>query len=231
MRRENNGGAVRLDSLHQRPEVASCLRIETGCRLVEKHEPGFIDEGDCEKQSLSLPAGELAIVAVQQFVEGTVLDDPVQVGMPVIEFLEHLQRFPDGQVVLERRILELDTCFLAEALAGGFAEVINLAGGGRCDSLDDLDGRGLAGAIGAQKPEADAFCHRKTDVVYGDNTGVSLDQVPGLECDLHRYPSGKGRKVIRRSGRQPPCLRTLHCNHSVASGIKPVHQTPRDVET
>ena len=111
--------------------------------------------------------------------------------MPVVELLEHLQRFPNSQVILQRRVLKLDACFFAEASACRFAEVVDFAGCGRRDTLDDLHRCGFARTVGTQQTETDTFGNFETDVVHGDDTGITLDDIPGLESGLHREASGQ----------------------------------------
>src|SRR4029077_2487651 len=48
VRREDDGLALRLDRLHQLPEVAACLRVEPGGRLVEEQPRRVAEEGEGE---------------------------------------------------------------------------------------------------------------------------------------------------------------------------------------
>ena len=60
---------ARLDGLHELPEIAAGLGIETCRRLIQKQYRGVVHQGDREQQSLLLAAGELAVVAIRQFLE------------------------------------------------------------------------------------------------------------------------------------------------------------------
>jgi hypothetical protein len=54
------------------------------------------------------------------------------------------------------------------------SEHFDLAGIGRRESLADLDGGGLSGAVGAEQPEAFAGAHFQIEAVHGDHVFVSL---------------------------------------------------------
>jgi hypothetical protein len=68
MGRQHHGLAALAHGLDQAPEVAPRLRIETGGRLVQEHQPGIVDQGDGQQQALALPPGELAGVPVQDLL-------------------------------------------------------------------------------------------------------------------------------------------------------------------
>ena len=182
--------APRLDTLHERPEISPRLRIEARRRLVQKYEPGPVDECHGQEQALPLAAGQLAIVTLEQVTERTVVDDARKVSATVVKATEHLERFPYRQVVLQRRALELDAGLLAKPRPGRFAVIKHLARTCRRDSFDDFHGGGLACAIRAQQAKTGAFGDGEAHVIDRDNAGVAFFEVPGFESGLHGARKG-----------------------------------------
>ena len=54
MRCQNDRGAVSANTLHQFPEVAACLWVQAGRRLVEKNQAWTIDQRNGKQQALPL---------------------------------------------------------------------------------------------------------------------------------------------------------------------------------
>ena len=188
--REDNRRAVGPDVLHESPEIAACLRVEPGCRLIKKDQLRVVHECHGQQQALPLPTGQFPVIPIQQIAQRALLDNVVQVSPTVVQRAEHLQGLADRNVVLKRRILELNAGFLPESGSCGLAVVEDLARGGLCHTLDNLYSRGLAGTIGPQQPEADSFLNSKADAVYGQDAGVLLYQVACFESRCHGGNSG-----------------------------------------
>ena len=77
------------------------------------------------------------------------------------------------------RLLQRDAEARAQpGLVGGpaAAEHLHVAGGGLVEPLEDLDGGGLAGAVGAEQAEALAAAHDEVEAVDGDDVAVALDE-------------------------------------------------------
>src|SRR5438067_1294705 len=175
--RQDDGLAARLDRLHQLPEIASRLRIESGGRLIEEQHRRIVDERDREQQPLLLAAGELAGVAPRELLQGAQADELIDLEPVGVEPPEQRDRLAHGEKVLQRGPLEENAGVLAKARAERLAAVAYLAGGRRQDPLHDLDGGGLAGAVRAEQAETDAFGHAERHAGHGGGAGVLLDEV------------------------------------------------------
>jgi hypothetical protein len=103
------------------------------------------------------------------------------VGGAAIEGGEHVQGFGHGLKVLEGGGLKLDADGLAIGRVQGPAPVANIAGGRRLDTLQHLQGRGLAGPVGTQKPETAARGNGKAHPIHGAHARVGSDQVTGFD--------------------------------------------------
>jgi hypothetical protein len=95
-----------------------------------------------------------------------------------------------GQLAVEARILEHDTksaayqqWLLDRVVAGDPEPPLAWAEHRR----EHLDRRRLAGAVGAEKTEDDAFRHRERDVVDGGEAVEALDQIAGLNDRGHHF--------------------------------------------
>src|SRR5690348_11568091 len=152
--REDDGLALRLDRLHQLPEVAPRLRIEAGRRLIEEQHIGIVDERDGEQQALLLPAGELAIVAPGELLERAQAQHLVDRQPVVVQSAEQADALAHREEILQCSLLEEDARLLPEATAERLAPVAHLARARWEDSLHDLDRGGLAGTIRSQEAEA-----------------------------------------------------------------------------
>jgi hypothetical protein len=179
--REDDGLALRLDRLHQLPEVAPRLRIESGCRLIEEQHVGVVDERDGKQQPLLLSAGELAIVAPGELLERAQAQQLIDRQPVVVQPAEQTDALAHREEILQCRLLEEDARLFPEAAARRLAPVADLARGRREDSLHDLDRGGLAGTIRSQKAEADARGDAERDAGDCGSGGVHLDEVADLE--------------------------------------------------
>ena len=81
---------------------------------------------------------------------------------------------------------------------------MHLALVGLGEALADLDGGGLAGAVGAQQAEAFAGPDLEVESVYGDDVGVSLAEA----ADEERWELGDGLAVMREGYAAPGCEAT-----------------------
>ena len=89
------------------------------------------------------------------------------------------QRLFDRELVWELSFLQLDADTLAELAGCGApieAEQLDLAGVGVGEAFADLDGGGLAGAIGAEQAEALAAVDFEIEAIDGDHIGEGFAQ-------------------------------------------------------
>src|SRR5690606_8904240 len=198
-------------------EIAARLRVEPGRRLIEKKDRRVVDERDGEQQPLHLPAGELAIVPILKLLERAEANDFIGAQAALVEAAEHDDALADGEKVLQRGLLEENAGLLAEAPAQRLAAVAHLARGRAQDPFHDLDGRGLAGAVRTEEPEATSFRYLKRDTRHGRDGRVLLHQIANFEDgDAQRRQTFPARLARDPSGfdRIAPAGKAfrLHCD-------------------
>ncbi len=198
MRREHNRAAVGPESREQLPELATRLRIEACRRLVEKQQVRITRERARHREALLLAAGEFPHPAAALRFE---LDDAQQFvdrAAAMIERPEEPQRLFDGQLLRQLRLLQLDAEPLTQ-LALGVAppqpENLHVAGVGREQAFEDLDGGRLAGAVRAQESEALTTINRERETVDGDDVVVFLDEAITLHGH-HRSHCARLRRSL-----------------------------------
>ena len=103
------------------------------------------------------------------------------------------ERLQHPQLVGELGLLELDADALAQGLRRSLSQVgpqhLHRPGVGGVQALEDLDGRGLAGAVGAEQTEALAGAHLEVDPIDGDQGPVALDETAAAESGRHEAES------------------------------------------
>ena len=187
MRGEQDGLAPRLDRARQVPKISPRLRVEPGGGFIEKHNIGVVDEGEREQGALTLAAGQLLRVAIEQLAQVAQLRQ-LCLGQPRrIQRAEQIEELAHGEMILERRVLELDTGLFAKRGADRRAAIENLSGVRLQDALKHLNCGRLARAVGTEQAEARALAHRQRQPVHGVGRGlrISLDQTTRFEDDAH----------------------------------------------
>src|ERR1700685_2202694 len=91
-----------------------------------------------------------------------------------IEVAKQRQALAHGQKVLQSRLLKENPGILARTSAQGLAAVADLSRGGAEDALHDLDGRRLACAVRAEKPETNTPIDRERHAVNRCHRRVTL---------------------------------------------------------
>ena len=98
----------RAQLLHQRVDLEARLRIEAGRRLVEKQHLRVVDQRECQREPLLLPARQLAVRGVALFPEHQPLEQRVAVDRLRIQAGEQPQRLADGDAFRQIGRLEAD---------------------------------------------------------------------------------------------------------------------------
>ena len=80
--REHDRGALVLQAGDEAPELAACLGVETGGRLVQEEQLRAADDAECDVEASALPAGEVAAAGLALLGEADPLDDLVGVAGP-----------------------------------------------------------------------------------------------------------------------------------------------------
>ena len=158
-----------------------------------------VDQRNCEQQPLPLASRELAIVTIKQVAERALLDNVVDIGLPLVQRAEHLDGFAYGQEILQRGVLELDAGFLAKSCAGNFAVVIDFAGCGRVTPSIISTVVVLPAPLGPSSPKQMPSGTEKLTPSTAVTPGYSLTRLRASRA------IGIGRRVPDPPSAQPLC--------------------------
>ena len=190
------------------PALAARGGVEPGGGLVEEEQLRVADQADGDLEPPALPAAELRAAGVgpvgqAHHLEG--LHHRARAGVVAGVELEHLA---GGEVGLDGRLLEhhADAVAPAERRAPRvLAEHPDVAAGAPAVALEDLDGGGLPGAVGAQEgddlapPDVEVDAAHRLQRAVGHAQPAHADGAPpGRWAARHR----RGRWAPRRP---PPC--------------------------
>jgi len=173
------------------------IRVERGGRLVQQQQLGLVDQRLRQRDARLLTGRELAVGAIDEIAEVEIrgqLRDAVREILHCIELAEHGEVLPHREPHRHVDIgaLEIHPAQHGRALLGhAMPQHLHAAGGRQHQAHDHRDGRGLAGAVAAEKAGDAAARERKGDVVDGAGLLVDLDEVIDRDC--------RGRAAIRDS--------------------------------
>ena len=106
-------------------------------------------------------------------------NDVVDRPAAVVERAEQPQRLQNGQLVVELRVLQLDSEALPQhtiLLAPTHPEHLDVAGVVGIESFQDFNRRGLPGTVRPEQPEALPRSHVEIETVNGGDVAVALDE-------------------------------------------------------
>src|SRR5664280_1746835 len=169
-----------LEPLDEVPERAPGLRVQPRRRLVQEDQLGIVDERQCDRQALLLPAGEVHRPCLGAFPEVDRVDQLPGRHVMVKEAAEEVQELGHGESRVERHALELDPDALLDRLgmpADVQAEDLDRPGIRRAQALEDLDRGGLAGPVRTEHAEDLALADLEGDAVDGLDVPVVLLEV------------------------------------------------------
>jgi hypothetical protein len=193
--RKDDGLALGGQPADLLPEQVPGCDIEGGRGLVEEQQIRVTGDGEREVEPLLLAAGELTdpVVALLQQV-GAAQDvlDAERVGVVVADQVDGLGNGEGlgGVALLEHR----PDPGPAGLGVGVGAEDPDAALGRRAQAEQHLDGRRLAGAVGAEDGDDVALPDGQVEVVDGDEISIALGQPGGVDN------GGRGHVVDGRSG-------------------------------
>jgi hypothetical protein len=159
---QHHGDAPVPDLLDELPGAAARVRVQAGGELVEHGDLGVPDQRQRDGQPLLLAAGELAVPGLQLVAQAQVVQQPPPVHRLAVEGAVQVQRLPDPDALGQLALLELGADPPAQLRTVPPRVQPQHAHGpavGPAQPLDDLDGGGLAGAVGAEDPEDLAPLH------------------------------------------------------------------------
>jgi hypothetical protein len=171
------------------PDRAASLRVEAGRRLVEEAYLGIVRECEGEAQLLLLSAGEGVVVRVGLVGEPDALQERLRVRVRPEEDPVVLDRLLGLDLLEEPEVLRDDPRAVVQRCALGpriVAEDPDLPGGPLPKPLEDLDGRGIAGAVRSKKGENLALAEAEADPVDRVEVPVELREVAYLDGVGHR---------------------------------------------
>ena len=174
-----------LRSRDEVPELAPRLGVEAGGRLVEEEQLGAADDAERDVEPTALPAGEVEAAGPPLLGEPDRLDHLVDVARVRVVAGEVAHRLLDGEVAeVARRSAARCRAGCAtrrSAVRGVGAEHVDVAAVARAVALEDLGGRGLAGAVGAEQGEHLAAHDVEVDAVDGLRLAVRAAHAPGAD--------------------------------------------------
>ena len=178
-RRESARGCPRAGGATADPGRSSARR--------ETADPGAPASAQATDRRCFWPPDSLPTRLRRLLSSSTICSSSLTVAAPVVERPEQPQRLLDGQLVGQLRFLELDAEPLAQLVLvrrPPQAEHLHLAGVRPEQAFEDLDRRGLAGAVRAEQAEALAAAHRQRQAVHGHHIAVALHEAFASECDV-----------------------------------------------
>ena len=184
--RQEDRPAGRAEAEDDVPERPPSGGIHARGRLVQEDQLRVVDEGERHGQALALPAGQVLGPGRPLLAEVHQADELVgRAAAEAVEAPEQVQDLDHGQLRVERRGLERDADAWLQPV--GIPDRIDpedadLAAVGLSKALEDLDSRGLAGAVGPEQAEDRPGLDLEADPVDGTRLAVCLVQ-PGHADD------------------------------------------------
>ncbi len=204
-RQEDRDATIGSQALHLLPQRGAALWVEAGGRLVEKEDPGAMDERQRQIEAALHAARVTAHPAVGGLGESHAREQgrgalaPLAAAHAVQRGLQ-LHVLGAGQKRVERRLLERGAdrrshrrALLHDVVAGHARR----ARGGRQQRGEHVDGGGLTGAVGAQEAVHLAGLDAQLDSVDGARPLLELaDEVGGFDCGF-THDGHATRKCLR----------------------------------
>ena len=178
-------------------EFVADERVEAGERLVENDERGAIGE-DAGESNLHLhSAGEMLDLAFEREIElaqEMLLEGEVPCGIKGAEIVEEVaDGHPLGEFLVFRDVADVGEDFSGN-VGAGMAEHLRCTGGGTEDVHQELDDRGLAGAVGADEGVDGVLRDCEVKALEGSGAAVAAGEILGLDYGVHLRlrPPGSG---------------------------------------
>jgi hypothetical protein len=182
---EENRLAERLQLLDHVPGAAPGGRIEPGRGLVEKQELGIADQGNGHVEPPSPAARQGRDAGIAAVVKTHELEGLVHRPRRAVEAREEHQRLGDREQGVELTLLEDEPNPLAPCAGGPFgvcAEDRDLPAAPLAVALQDLDRRGLAGAVRTQEAENLARMNLEVEAAQDLDGAIALAQPLHRDC-------------------------------------------------
>ncbi|MBI4950708.1 MAG: PAS domain S-box protein [Myxococcales bacterium] len=212
--RQQDRAARALERRHDVPEPAARLRVEAGRRLVEEEDRRVGHERAGDREALLLAAGEVLAAGALLLAQGYEIEHFVDRLAASVEGAEERERLAHRELGLEVRLLERDAEPLAQprrVLLPAATEQGDLARRRLEQPLEDLDRRGLAGAVRPEQAEALPAYHLEVEPVDRDDVAEALHEPAARDgrvhaaCTLLRLQAGAPRPPVGPALACPAC--------------------------
>ena len=181
---EDDRGAAVGQSADHAPQAAPHLRVEAGCGLVEEEELGASHDRHGDVEAAPLAAGQLAHAARGLAAEVDMIEGVLNRHRVLEEARSAGHRLADGEVAEVRGALGDDADARAPLAQGALrvlAEHADRPAVGAPQALEDLDGGGLARAVGAEQGEDGSGAHGQIKPAEHGCAAVGLRQAADLD--------------------------------------------------
>ena len=214
--------AERAQPCDQLPRLAARGRVEAGGRLVQEQQLRVAAEAEREVEPPPLAAGERLDARAGDRAEADEVEHLVRRKRARVGGAVELDRLAGAELGVDGALLQDDADALAEralAATGIEAEHPHLAGVGAAMALEDLDQRGLAGAVGAEHGEHLAAAHGEVEAVERLHPAViGLAHAADLDGGLRGARGSRGRGDFERVRDHVLQCRTQSADPSSADG-------------
>ena len=226
--------------LDQLAGLDDLLRVEAGRRLVEDEHLGVVEQRLREADALPVALRELAALAVRHVGDPRALHHRGHARLALgprhaLDARAEVEILAHAHVGVERRrlgqiagaALGLDR-LLDEIEAGHDGGAL----GGRHVAGEHAHGRGLAGAVRAEKAEDLAAFDREADVVDGGEGAVPLGEVLDLDHvgRLREVGPCSGKALMTGRLRSPQTTNPIRCHRGRQRGVLAAAGAQFDVE-
>ena len=179
---EEDGAARRRLGAHGGPEGGAGVGVQAGGRLVQDQQLGLGHQGHRQADALDLPAGAAGDPPPQDSAQVGLVDDGLDVGGAQLEGGDDVEGLADRVGGQDPPGLE-DRAHAPgpHRLPGLDAQDGGGAGVGPGEAEEDVEGRGLAGPVGAEEGDDLAGGHREVEAVDGGDGAEGLGQAPDLD--------------------------------------------------
>ena len=189
MRGQQDRAAGFLKGANDVPKLAAALRIEPGGWFVEKKHSRRSDQRRRHRQTLPLPAGKFPDPRIRFLIELKRFQNFVRRSRLAIEAGKKRDRFAHRQFFSKPCFLQRDADFFAQLASIRFPrlpENRDFAGSWFEQAFENLDGRRLPGAVGAEQAKTFSRLNFQIQPAHGfDFAVVGLAQVTALDGGGH----------------------------------------------
>ncbi len=231
MGRHQNRDAIARHLLDEPPELAARERIDATCRLVEKHDSRLMENRAAQRKPLAPAAGQIAGPGPLAPRKPRHFDDELHARSDLVvgeavQRAEEPDVLLDGQRFVQRKFLR----HVADAPLDFFRIAAHVdavydrrSRRGLQQSAHHPDGRGLAGAVRAEKAEDLTTVHREADAIDRRKRAESARQIANdNRLAIHHCPNARSRRA-------PPALswRARESNPVRPAGAQPARRARR----